>query len=146
MSQRIELDFSVLVFLPSTAMVIPITMSKDPTVTARQACHKQVVETWPSVLKEVNKGLAAGPFPPAPIRGPQYFLNSSSSCSRDSFLLELVIFERNSNSVVVVNLNRLAHLRQWPKTHHQAADNLNLTSEAMEASVLTLDLSESQPS
>ena len=57
------LGHSVLV-LPKTAMVIPNIMSKDPMVTARQACHKQAVDTWPSVLKEVNKGLAEGPLPP----------------------------------------------------------------------------------
>ena len=59
------LGHSVLVeVLPKTAMVIPNIMSKDPMVTARQACHKQAVDTWPSVLKEVNKGLAEGPLPP----------------------------------------------------------------------------------
>ena len=66
-------NLNFILILPKTAMVIPNIMSKDPTVTARQACHKQAVDTWPSVLKEVNKGLAEGPFPPWLIKGPQYF-------------------------------------------------------------------------
>ena len=130
-------------------MVIPMIMSKDPTVTARQACHKQAVDTWPSVLNEVNKGLAEGPLPPWLMRGPQYFWSPSppsASSIEAPRLVPEVILERNSNSVFVVNLTLLAHFRQWPRIHHQAADNRSLTSEAIEASVLTLDLSESQPS
>ena len=167
-------NLNFILILPKTAMVIPNIMSKDPTVTARQACHKQAVDTWPSVLKEVNKGLAEGPLPPWLIKGPQYFWSPSPSVSSveekikyKSFhhqewtssyissyipiedarlVLPEVILERNSNSVFVVNLTLLAHFRQWPRIHHQAVEKRSLTSEAMEASVLTLDLSESQPS
>ena len=117
-------------------------MSKDPMVTARQACQRQALETWPSVLNAVNKGLAEGPLSPWPIRGPQYFLTPSSELTPE---LEAP-FECNSISVAEVSLIRRAHRKQWPKIHHQAWISLFLTSEAMEPSALTLDLSDvSQP-
>ena len=53
--------------LPRIDMVIPITMSKAPMVTALHACHKQVDVTWPSALNVENKGLAEGPLSPCPI-------------------------------------------------------------------------------
>ena len=113
--------------------MIPIIMSKDPIVTARQACHKQAVETWPSVLKELNKGLAEGPLPPWLIRGPQYLWTPSKS------VLLLVIFEFcNSISVLLVSLNLLAHMKQWFNIHHQAAVNRTLTLEAKEEKNLNL--------
>jgi hypothetical protein len=111
------------VSLPNADIVIPMIIRKDPTVTARHACHRQADVTRPWERKLEKEG-----FTVSPTNGPQCpcFARSGSSKLGDWTSAS----RWKSKSVRVVSLARLAHRRHCDKDHHQNVVSLNMTVAA----------------